>query len=49
MVFNDHFRHPLPLRNKFEIAPPPEKHIILQKIKKLGKKITHFTDDTYLL
>ena len=41
MVFNDHFRHSLPLLYS------PEKHIILQKIKNLGKKTTLFTDDTY--
>ena len=51
MVFNGYFRHPLPLRNRFVIVPPPEKlkYIILQKIKKLGKKIFLFTDDTHLL
>ena len=42
MVFSDHFHQPLPLLH------PSEKHI-LQKIKKLGKKITLCTNDTYLL
>ena len=43
MVFSDHFLQSLPLLHH------SEKHIILQKIKKLGKKITLFTNDTYLL
>ena len=52
-VCNNHFWPSLlPLCNKFEIPQPPDKlrhYIILQRITKLGKKITLFTDDTHLL